>query len=235
MARKVLFVVTSTDKLGDTGRKTGVHFDELATPYYTLQDAGFEVDVASTKGGEAPIDNQKPRGENPENVERFLDDQYALDKLKLTKRLDQVLSEEYLGVFMPGGHGTMWDFPEDQRLGRLVGEMYDAGKLVGAVCHGPAAFVGAKRADGKPLVDGKRVNCFTDAEEKHVELDGVVPFLLESKLREQGGQVETAEKFQEIVVEDGTLITGQNPASAKPLAERIAARLKGADTPEKAA
>jgi putative intracellular protease/amidase len=228
MARKVLFVVTSNRKLGDTGRKTGVHFDELATPYYVLQDAGLEVELASPQGGEAPIDNQQPRGENPANVERFLDDQYALDKLKLTKRLDQVLAEGYLGVFMPGGHGTMWDFPNDARLGQLIANLYDAGKPVAALCHGPAAFVGATRADGESLVKGKQVNCFSDAEERAVELENVVPFLLESKLRELGGKVETADTFTEKVVEDGNLLTGQNPMSAQTLAERLRDQLKGA-------
>lgn len=234
MARKVLVVVTSTGKLGDTGRRTGVHFDELATPYYALEDAGFEVEIASTQGGEAPVDNQQPRGENPANVERFLDDQYALAKLRLTKRLDQVLAEGYLAVYLPGGHGTMWDLPHDERLGQLLAGMHEAGKPVAAVCHGPAGFVGVTRADGQPLVQGKTVNCFTDEEEQAVELDGVVPFLLESKLRELGASVETADKFTAKVVEDGNLITGQNPMSAQPLAERLRDRLKNAES-EKAA
>ncbi|MBK1698739.1 type 1 glutamine amidotransferase domain-containing protein [Rhodovibrio salinarum] len=235
MARKVLFVVTSNQKLGDTGRKTGVHFDELATPYYVLQDAGIEVEIASPQGGAAPIDNQAERGENPANVERFLDDQYAMDKLKLTKRLDQVLAEGYLGVFLPGGHGTMWDLPHDARLGPLLAKVYEAGKPVAAVCHGPAGFVGATRSDGRPLIQGKKVNCFSDDEEKAVELENVVPFLLESKLRELGAEVETADKFTEKVVEDGNLITGQNPMSAQALAERLLEQLKNADTTEQAA
>lgn len=235
MARKVLFVLTSNQKLGDTGRKTGAHAEEIATPYYVLQDAGFEVDLASPQGGETPLDAVKERGQNPESVERFLDDQYAMDKVKLTKRLDQVLAEGYLAVYLPGGHGTMWDLPHDVRLGQLLTGMYEAGKPVAAVCHGPAGFVGATRGDGQPLVHGKTVNCFTDEEEKAVELDGVVPFLLESKLRELGATVETADKFTAKVVEDGNLLTGQNPMSAQPLAERLRDRLKGADTAEKAA
>jgi putative intracellular protease/amidase len=235
MARKVLFVLTSNQKLGDTGRKTGAHAEELTTPYYVLEDAGFEVDLASPQGGETPLDALKERGQNAESVERFLDDQYAMDKLKLTKRLDQVLAEGYLAVYLPGGHGTMWDLPNDPRLGQLLAGMYDAGKPVAAVCHGPAGFVGVTRSDGKPLVAGKRVNSFTDAEERAVELDGVVPFLLESKLRELGATVETADKFTAKVVEDGNLLTGQNPMSAQPLAERLRDRLKAAGTAEKAA
>jgi putative intracellular protease/amidase len=235
MARKVLFVLTSNQKLGDTGRKTGAHAEEISTPYYVLQDAGFEVEFASPQGGETPLDAVKQRGQNPESVERFLGDQYAMDKVKLAKRLDQVLAEGYRAVYLPGGHGTMWDLPHDARLGQLLAGMVEAGKPVAAVCHGPAGFIGATRGDGKPLVQGKTVNCFTDEEEKAVELDGVVPFLLESKLRELGATVETADKFTPKVVEDGNLLTGQNPMSAHPLAERLRDRLKGADTSEKAA
>ena len=234
MARKVLFVVTSNQRLGNTGRKTGAHAEEIATPYYVLQDAGIEVDIASPQGGETPLDAVNARGENAESVERLLGDQYAMDKLKLTKRLDQVLAEGYLAVYLPGGHGTMWDLPNDPRLSQLIANMVDAGKPVAAVCHGPAAFVGATRADGKPLVEGKRVNCFSDEEERAVELENVVPFLLESKLRELGGQLETADKFTQKVVEDGNLLTGQNPMSAQPLAERLRDRLKAAES-EKAA
>ena len=226
MADKLLFVVTSTGKLGDTGRNTGVHFEELATPYWILTDAGYRVDIASTAGGEAPIDNLKARGENPESVERFLDDQHAMDKIRLTKRLDAVRAEDCVGVYLPGGHGTMWDFPHDERLGALLARAFEQGKPVAAVCHGPAGFVGTRLSDGKPLVEGRRVNCFSDAEGAHVELDGVVPFLLESKLRELGGKVETADKFEAIVVEDGNLLTGQNPASAKPLADKLVEKLQ---------
>ena len=234
MARKVLFVLTSNQKLGDTGRKTGAHAEEISTPYYVLQDAGFEVEFASPQGGETPLDAVTERGQNAESVERFLGDQYAMDKVKLTKRLDQVLAEGYLAVYLPGGHGTMWDLPNDERLGQLLAGMHEAGKPVAAVCHGPAGFIGVTRADGQPLVQGKTVNCFTDAEEKAVELDGVVPFLLESKLRELGATVETADNFTQKVVEDGNLLTGQNPMSAQPLAERLRDRLKAAES-EKAA
>ena len=235
MARKVLFVLTSNQKLGDTGRKTGAHAEEISTPYYVLQDAGFEVEFASPQGGEAPLDAVTERGQNAESVERLLDDQYAMDKVKLTKRLDQVLAEGYLAVYLPGGHGTMWDLPNDQRLGQLLATTYEAGKPVAAVCHGPAGFVGVTRTEGEPLVKGKKVNCFSDEEERAVELENVVPFLLESKLRELGAEVETADKFTEKVVEDGNLLTGQNPMSAQPLAERLRDRLKGADGAEKAA
>jgi putative intracellular protease/amidase len=234
MARKVLFVLTSTAKMEGSDRKTGFHFSEMAEPYYILQDQGVQVDIASTQGGEAPIDNLKPRGENPDSVERFLDDQYAMDKIRLTRRLDSVNARDYAAIYLPGGHGTMWDFPNDARLARLIGDMDAAGKPVAAICHGPAAFVGAKQQDGRPLVADRKVNCFSDAEERHVELDGVVPFLLESKLREQGGQVEVAGLFEAKVVEDGNLLTGQNPASAAPLANRLAEMLTEARAQEAA-
>lgn len=226
MAEKVLFVTTSNGKLGDTGKSTGFHFEELATPYWILTDAGYQVDIASTAGGEAPIDNLAARGENPESVERFLDDQHAMDKIRLTKRLDGVRAEDYAGVYLPGGHGTMWDLPHDERLQALLAKMFEDGKLVSAICHGPAGFVGVKLSDGRPLVEGRRVNAFTDEEEKAVELGGVVPFLLESKLRELGAKFEGAGKFESIVVEDGNLVTGQNPPSAKPLGEKLVEKLQ---------
>jgi putative intracellular protease/amidase len=127
----------------------------------------------------------------------------------------------------------MWDFPGDERLGRLLATAVEKGRLVAAICHGPAGFLGARLSDGRPLVEGRRVNGFTDAEEQAVELDGVVPFLLESKLREQGARFESADKFEGRVVEDANLVTGQNPASAKPLAEKMLAKL--AERPAKAA
>lgn len=225
MTNKVLFVVTSTDKLGDTGKRTGFHFEELATPYYVLRDAGYELDVASTAGGRAPIDNQKPRGENPASVERFLDDREAMAKIEATMRVGDVKAEDYAAVYLPGGHGTMWDFPNHKALGALLAKAFEEGRIVSAVCHGPAGFVGAKLSDGHPLVEGRKVNSFTDEEERAVGLDGVVPFLLESKLREEGARFEKADKFKPIVVEDGNLLTGQNPPSAEPLAKRLIEKL----------
>jgi putative intracellular protease/amidase len=218
-----LFVVTGHTELGDTGRQTGFHFEELSTPYYILRDAGYEVIFASPKGGEVKADpgSLKPQGENPASVDRFLDDEAAMTALKNTARTDAIKAAEVSGIYLPGGHGTMWDLPQDTALAKLVGELDEAGKPVAAVCHGPAGLVAARRPDGTPVVKGRRVNAFTDAEERKVELEGVVPFLLESKLRELGAEFESAGLFEPHVARDGNLITGQNPASAKRLGEAL--------------
>ena len=222
-----LFVVTGHTDLGDTGRQTGFHFEELSTPYYILRDAGYEVVFASPAGGEVKADpgSLKPQGENADSVDRFLGDEKAMQTLKTTMRTDAVKPAEVSGIYLPGGHGTMWDLPQDAALAKLVGELDAAGKPVAAVCHGPAGLVAARRPDGTPVVKGRRVNSFTDAEERKIELEGVVPFLLESKLKELGAQFENAGLFEAHVSRDGNLITGQNPASAKRLGEAIRSAL----------
>jgi putative intracellular protease/amidase len=225
--RKVLFVVTSNDRLGDTGRKTGFHFEELATPYYALGDGGFDVTIASVSGGAAPVDpsSRKERGKNTPSVERFLDDPEAIAKIEDTPAVADLSMDDFAALYLPGGHGTMWDLPGCEPLGRLIERAIADDKPVATICHGAAGLLAAKRPDGTPLVEGREINSFTDAEETSVGLDGAVPFLLESRLREQGARFKAAEKFKAIVVTDGNLITGQNPASAQPLAEMLLARL----------
>ena len=230
MTTPFLFVITGHTELGDTGKETGFHFEELSTPYYILRDAGHEVIFASPAGGEVTADpgSLKPRGDNVASVERFLDDEEAMAALKNTQRTNAVKAKDVSGIYLPGGHGTMWDLPEDAALAKLVSALDKAGKPVAAVCHGAAGLVAAKRADGEPLVKGRRVNSFTDAEERKVELKEVVPFLLETRLRELGGQFEHAGLFEAHVTRDGNLITGQNPASAKRLGEAIRGALASA-------
>lgn len=231
-ANTILIIVTSNGKLGDTGKPTGFHWEELTTPYYAFQDAGYEVEFASPEGGQPPYDPRSLKddeAERPQSVRRFLSDETAQGRLKASKRLDDVSMDDYAAVYLPGGHGTMWDMPDNEVVHRLLQQADQQGKPIGSVCHGPAAFVGAAGADGQPLVSGREVNAFTDEEEKAVQLDQVVPFLLESKLRELGAKFKNADKFQPCVVADGNLITGQNPASCAGVAEQLLARL-GADT-----
>ncbi|KZD12139.1 type 1 glutamine amidotransferase domain-containing protein [Oceanibaculum pacificum] len=230
MKTPFLFVVTGHTELGDTGKQTGFHFEELSTPYYILRDAGHEVVFASPAGGEVKPDpgSLKPRGENVPSVERFLDDAQAMDALKNTQPTKAVKADDVSGIYLPGGHGTMWDLPQDAALAKLIGALDEARKPVAAVCHGPAGLVAAKRSDGEPLVKGRRVNSFTDAEERKVELTDVVPFLLETRLRELGAEFEHAGLFEAHVTRDGNLITGQNPASAKRLGEAIRGALASA-------
>lgn len=221
--QQALIIVTSHDRLGSTGRKTGFYYDEMAVPYWALVDAGLEVHLASIAGGVAPADpgSLGSADDRPPAVTRFLADADAVEKIHNTRRIDDIDPDRYSVVFLPGGHGTMWDFPESQALATVIGRAYDNGAVIGAVCHGPAGLVAARRADGRPLVEGLRVNSFTNAEEAAVGLTEIVPFLLESRLRELGGRFESAPNFQPKAVRDGRLITGQNPASAPLVAEEM--------------
>lgn len=215
---KVLIVVTSHTRLGETGRATGFYFDEMAAPYYTLADAGHAVDIASIQGGAAAHDPGSVSADparRPAAVRRFLADPAAMAKLNATHAIDAVDPAGYDAIFLPGGHGAMWDFPTSPALARAVGSIFDAGGVVGAVCHGPAGLVNARRADGQPLVAGLRVNSFTDAEEAAVEMTQVMPFLLQTRLSEQGGRFEAGANFTAQAVRDGRLVTGQNPMSVE--------------------
>lgn len=222
--QRILMVVTSHDTLGETGRPTGFHYEELTTPYWRFVDAGYAVDIASPKGGKAPHDPGSladDANDRPASVQRFLDDAAAMQQIENTIKLEDVRADDYAAIFLPGGHGTMWDLPNHPTLAVLLSYADAKGKPVAAVCHGPAGFVGVTREDGKSLVDGRKVNAFTDAEETAVKLTDVVPFLLESRLRELGGEFEAAANFKEKVVRDGNLITGQNPMSADGVAKAV--------------
>lgn len=220
---KALVVVTSHDQVRDTGRRTGFYYDEMAIPYWALMDAGLDVEVASIKGGKAPYDPGSigEPGSRPAEVDRFLRDAASVAKIENTLRIDEVDPLAYDVVFLPGGHGTMWDFAQSDALARVVGQAYDSGAVIGAVCHGPAGLVSAKHSNGRPLVEGMRVNAFTNAEEEAVGLTNIVPFLLESRLRELGARFEGAPNFQAKAVRDGRLVTGQNPRSAGPVADEM--------------
>jgi putative intracellular protease/amidase len=225
---KILIVTTSHRLLGDTGRPTGLWLEELATPYYTLADNGAELTLASIKGGAIPIDpkSREPEGGVPASVERFLADPKAVAVAKATPALSEINAGDYDAIFLPGGHGTMWDFPGSGALARAVGAALEAGRVVAAVCHGAAGLVSAKTDGGRPIVEGKRVSCFTDSEERVVGLTQVVPFLLETRLRALGAQIEKGPDFQPFAVRDGNLITGQNPASSERVAELVLEMLK---------
>jgi len=225
--KKVLFVLTSHSVLGNTGRSTGVFLEELAVPYWYLLDRGHAVRFASIAGGEVPIDpgSREPSQLSPA-IERFLGDEQAMAALRDTPAVETCSIEDFDALYLPGGHGTMWDLPSSPVLARLVGDAFEAGRVVAAVCHGPAGLVGAKLADGRPLVAGRRVAAFTDEEEAAVGLADVVPFLLEQRLRELGADVAVAAKFTSNVVRDGRLVTGQNPQSSEAIAAALAAAME---------
>lgn len=220
--KKVLFVITSHDQLGETGQKTGFWLEEAVNPYYRFLDAGFEVTLTSPKGGEPPMDEKSTRDEwQTEDTRRFFQDTTAQERFKNTVPLGQVNAADYDAIFLPGGHGPMWDLCQEQKLAQLVEEFDRAGKIIAAVCHGPAGLVSAKKPDGTPFVAGKKVTAFTNSEETTVGLHEVVPFMLETHLCDLGAEFVKAEDFQEKVVQDGNLITGQNPASSTAAAQAV--------------
>jgi putative intracellular protease/amidase len=223
MTKRILMIVTSNARMGQHDKPTGLWAEELAVPYYALLDAGAQVELASPLGGPLPFDpgSLKPAGQNEPSVERFLADPAAMAKAKNTQVAEAIDASAFDAVFFPGGHGTMWDLPLDAGVKRAVEAAFGAGKIVASVCHGAAGLVSARRADGKPLVEGKRVNAFTDAEEAAVGLSDVVPFALESRLRELGGRFEGAANWQPFAVRDGQLITGQNPQSSGLVADHV--------------
>ena len=219
---KILIVLTSHDQLGDTGKKTGFWLEEFAAPYYVLKDAGAAIMLASPKGGLPPLD---PISDLPENqtrlTKRFRTDTAARAELANTKKLADVSADDFDAVFYPGGHGPMWDMPDNATSIALIEAFVKADKPVGAVCHAPVAFVNVRGKDGEYLVKGKRVTGFTNAEEEAVGLTAVVPFLLENRLKERGGIYSKTANWAPYVQVDGKLVTGQNPTSSGPGAEEL--------------
>jgi putative intracellular protease/amidase len=218
---KILMVLTSHDKLGDTGRKTGFWLEEFAAPYYTFLDAGAGVTLASPKGGQPPID---PKSDEPEGqtdlTRRFKQDPAAQAVLAKTMTLAEINAGDYDAVFYPGGHGPMWDLAEDAHSIALIEAFYNAGKPVAAVCHAPGALHRVQ-FQGQSIVKGKRVTGFTNSEEEAVQLTNIVPFLVEDELKRLGGLYEKAADWASFVITDGRLVTGQNPASSKSGAEAL--------------
>ena len=224
---KILFVLTSHDELGNTGEKTGFWIEEFAAPYYYLVDNGVEVTLASPKGGQPPIDPTSDRPENQtEATKRFKADAELQEKLSKTHVLADIKSEDYDAVFYPGGHGPLWDLAESKDSAALIEDFYNNGKPVSFVCHAPAALKKVKNTDGEPLVKGKKVTGFTNTEEELVKLTDVVPFLVEDMLKENGGIYSKKGDFETYAIEDGLLITGQNPASSEKVAELLYDQLK---------
>jgi putative intracellular protease/amidase len=220
--KKVLFVLPSHDQLGNTWQKTGYWLEEFASPYYEFVDNGYEVTIASPKGGKPPVDPKSLQKENQTKAtERFQNDKSAMEKLDNTIVLAQVSSNEYDTLFLPGGHGPMWDLSEDENMKKIVEDFYNNKKIITAVCHGPAGLLQAKDRNGNSILRDKKVTGFANSEEKSVKLDQVVPFLLENRLKELGGNFEKSEDFKPFVVSDGQIITGQNPASAFLAAQKV--------------
>jgi putative intracellular protease/amidase len=223
---KILMVLTSHDRLGNTGKKTGFWLEEFAAPFYVFKNAGAKITLASPKGGQPPLD---PKSDEPdaqtEATIRFRNDKRAQTALATTVKLSSISAGDYDAVFYPGGHGPLWDLAEDRDSIALIETMAAAGKTVGAVCHAPGVFRHTKARDGSPLVRGKSVTGFTNTEEAAVGLTKVVPFLVEDVLKQNGGIYAKVADWQPYVVTDGRLITGQNPASSEAAANAVVAQL----------
>lgn len=225
---KILIVLTSHDRLGTTGEKTGFWLEEFAAPYYVFTDAGAAVTLASPAGGQPPLD---PKSSLPdfqtEATRRFNADTAAQERLAHTLPLAQACADDYDALFYPGGHGPLWDLTDDAASIALITAFVRAGKPVGAVCHAPAVLVNVRRDDGGALVSGRRVTGFSNAEETAVGLTAVVPFLLEDRLRERGADYVKGDDWAPHIQVDGLLVTGQNPASSSPAAQALLALLPG--------
>ena len=217
MSPKALILTTSVAQMGDTGKPTGFYWEELAAPYFALIDAGIAVHFANAKGGMPPADpgSAKPENRTPA-VARFMADAVAMAALQASLTLDAVKAEDYVAIYLPGGHGTMWDLAQTPAVGIIVAQVFDRGAVVASVCHGAAGLVHATLNSGQPLVKGRRINSFTDAEELAAGLATTVPYLLESALRDKGAIFESnPTNFAPYAVQDGRLITGQNPKSTE--------------------
>lgn len=219
---KVLIVLTSHSKLGNTGNKTGFWLEEFASPYYALKDAGAEITLASPQGGQPPLD---PKSDEPdaktEATQRFSKDVAAQAQLANTVELADVSAGSFDAVFYPGGHGPLWDLYSDANSIALIQDFIAAEKYVAAVCHAPAVLLKAKDPNGRPLLEGKKVTGFSNSEEAAVELTDVVPYLLEDELMKVGGIYQKVEDWHPLAVVDGLVITGQNPASSQMVAQAL--------------
>ena len=219
---KILMVLTSHDKLGDTGEKTGFWLEEFAAPYYVLKDAGADITLASPKGGQPPLDPKSDADDaQTEATKRFKADDAAQSVLAETLVLSEIKADDFDAVFYPGGHGPLWDLAEDKDSIRLLEAFAHSDRPIGAVCHAPAIFKHPKAKSGDPLVSGKAVTGFTNTEEEGVGLTDVVPFLVEDMLKANGGKYEKGDDWASFVVVDGKLVTGQNPASSEEAAKKL--------------
>lgn len=222
---RVLMVLTSHSEMGDSGKKTGYWLAEFTHPYYAIADAGYEIDVVSIEGGMAPIDSRSLDHSDPTNS-RFFEDAAVMRQVIDTQRLADMDASQYSAIVFAGGHGTMWDLPQSPAVNRISASIYENNGVVAAVCHGPAALANITLKDGSPLIKGKKFAAFTNEEEKLVALEDVVPFLLQTRLEELGGEHVYGKPWSNNVVVDERLITGQNPQSAHKLGEEVVKELK---------
>ncbi|MEL6863993.1 MAG: type 1 glutamine amidotransferase domain-containing protein [Bacteroidota bacterium] len=224
--KKILLVLTSHDQLGDTGNRTGFWLEEFAAPYYFFKDKGVDITLASPKGGQAPIDpkSELPDFQTPSTI-RFKEDKATQEVLSKTVKLESVDHQDYDAVFYAGGYGPLWDLANDKISIALIESFYNNNKPVGSVCHGPAVFRHTKTADGRALVEGKKVTAYSNSEEEAVQFTDIVPFSVEDMLKENGGLYAKGQDWHPHALEDGLLVTGQNPASSELVADLLLKKL----------
>ncbi len=223
MGKKILFVVTSHEEKGNTGEKTGFYLSEVSHPWEVFLEAGYEMDFVSPKGGKAPVDGFDLEDEVNK---KFWEDETYHAKVENTLKPAEVKPEDYVAIFYAGGHGTMWDFPDNTEIAEIARKIYENNGVVSAVCHGPAGLLNIKLSNGKYLIDGKKINGFTNEEEAAVGLTEVVPFLLEDQLKARGAKFEKTDPWGSHVTVDQRLVTGQNPQSAHDVAEAAVKELQ---------
>ena len=217
MKDKILFVITSHGELGDSGKKTGYFLSEVTHPWSVLGEK-YDIDVVSPKGGRSPVDGFNL--DDPIN-RKFWDNPEWQDKMSATMKPEEVNAEDYKAIFYAGGHGAMFDFPENKKIAEIAETIYNKGGIVAAVCHGPAGLIPILLPDGNNLIKGKHFDCFTNAEETANGTAKFMPFLLQTALQEEGGIFDGAAPWSDHVVVDGRLITGQNPQSALSVGKAI--------------
>ena len=226
--QKILFILTSHADMLNTDTNTGVWLSEFTDPFYEFLDAGYEVVLASPKGGQPPVDEMSKLTEHiTSSNRRFNDDAAAQAEFANTLPLESINPDEYTAVFFPGGHGPIWDLADSATVGKIIQSFHAQGKVIGAVCHGSAAFISAGKQDAQ-FLQGKRLSCFSNAEEKLTGKEDHIPYLLEDVLREMGAEIDnTVIPFAPHTIVDGNLITGQNPLSAGPTAKKMIEMVKG--------
>jgi len=224
---KILMVLTSHDKMGDSDEKTGFWLEEFAAPYYVFKDAGADITLASPKGGKPPVD-PRSTGENSQTefTKRYNNDEEAQNHLAHTKLLSDIRADDYDALFYPGGHGPLWDLVSDAHSIKLIENFWAQDKIVSAVCHAPIVLINAKDEKGAYIVKGKDVAGFTNDEEDAIGLTDKVPLLVENELKSRGGNYSKVDNFEPYVQVDGNLITGQNPPSSEPVAKAVLNTLK---------
>lgn len=226
--KKILIVLTSHNELGNTGEKTGFWLEEFAAPYYFLKDHGVDITLASPAGGQPPIDPKSQLADfQTPATRRFEKDEETQRILSETVKLETVSFQDYDAVFYSGGYGPLWDLADSQTSIALIEAFYKSHKPIGSVCHAPAIFKNTKDAAGNPLVHGKKVTAYSNSEEEAVQFTDIVPFSVEDMLKANGGVYSKGPDWHPYALEDGLLVTGQNPASSELVAELLLKKIKG--------